>query len=205
MTCLVPATLLPATASALGGHKGASLPRAAPSSFWELPSAHKRVQTPLQTHATHVCCPHQCCTFPTGSHAHHGPLLLAQSAPCVLSPALTDPCVLPPHATQLCTHTLSALDTSQAPSEGGALQVLESCSYSLLGATTLLTSPFLVRVRVSPLHLQSISYYGNNMSLPGGGVQPQPKQTQINSSTQIHILGQSPCSSAGNGAGSWPC
>lgn len=35
------------------------------------------------------------------------------------------------------------------------------------------------------------------MSLPGGGVQPQPKQPRINSSTQIHILGQSLCSSAG--------
>lgn len=75
--------------------------------------------------------------------------------------------------------------------------MLESCSYSALGETTLLTSPFLARICVSPFPLQSISYYGNNMSLPGGGVQPQPKQPRINSSTQIHILGQSPCSSAG--------
>lgn len=74
--------------------------------------------------------------------------------------------------------------------------MLESCSYSALGETTLLTSPFSAQLCVSPFHLQSISYYGNNMSLPGGGVQPQPKQPRINSSPQIHILGQSPCSSA---------
>lgn len=55
-----------------------------------------------------------------------------------------------PAPAQLCTHTLLLTLRRRRPKEG-LCRVLESCSYSALGATTLLTSPFLVRVCVSPL------------------------------------------------------
>lgn len=55
-----------------------------------------------------------------------------------------------PAPAQLCTHTLLLTLRRRRPKEG-LRRVLESCSYSALGATTLLTSPFLVRVCVSPL------------------------------------------------------
>lgn len=128
VACLVPATLLPVTPSALGDHHRASLPRAAPSCLRELPSAHERVQTPLRTCATHERPHHLRCTRPTSSHAHHVPPLLAQPAPCTAAthpqtpqhpqgrPCPPAPRPLPHRS----AHTHSPLDTLQAPGEGGA-------------------------------------------------------------------------------------
>lgn len=126
---LTPATL-PMTASAPADHHNARLPQAAPAFLRELPSAHKRVWTPPQPRASHMCPQHLCCTLPTGSHACHVFPLLIQAAPAQPprgppSPH-TNPLVLLP-GPQLCTHTHSPLDTSQAPGEGGEKEGLLEC------------------------------------------------------------------------------
>lgn len=63
MACLTPATLMPVTALAPADHHNARLPQAAPAFLRELPSAHKRVWTPLSKNLVSMHLAIKMCNF----------------------------------------------------------------------------------------------------------------------------------------------
>lgn len=77
------------------------------------------------------------------------------------------PCKPSPLHTQSLAHF--SLSLCQAKEGAG------TCPCSVLVATMLLTHPFFAHPCAFPFHPCSISYYGNEKSSPGGGVQRQPK------------------------------